>query len=68
MPGFTGLEVLEELRGEHCPPPYMLITAFSSTELRDEAKSAGAVAVLSKPFDMDDLRVAVQYFIGRPRL
>ncbi len=67
MPGLTGLEVLEGLEDEDWLPPFILITAFGSRELETDALCAGAVRVLDKPFDVDDLRQAVSALIGPAR-
>lgn len=59
MPGFSGMQVLAGLRAAGCQLPVILVTAFGDTQLRDEARRLDAVAVLEKPFDWDDLRLAV---------
>lgn len=59
MPGFSGMQVLAGLRAAGCPLPVILVTAFGDTQLREEARRLDAVAVLEKPFDWDDLRLAV---------
>jgi CheY-like chemotaxis protein len=64
MPGFTGLEILAGLQGEFWVTPFILITAFGSEEVHDEARRAGAAAVFDKPFEIDDLRAAVARLIG----
>jgi CheY-like chemotaxis protein len=60
MPGFTGLEVLARLRREQWTTPVILITAFGDAQLHGEALRLGAACVLNKPFDMDELRTAVE--------
>jgi FixJ family two-component response regulator len=37
------------------PPPIVLITAFGDERLHEQAMKAGAIAVLDKPFELDDL-------------
>lgn len=59
MPGWTGLNVLLSMRHEANPPPVVLITAFGDERLHEQAMKAGAVAVLDKPFELDDLRALV---------
>lgn len=59
MPGWTGLNVLLSMRHEANPPPVVLITAFGDERLHEQAMMAGAVAVLDKPFELDDLRALV---------
>lgn len=61
MPRVAGLDVLRGLRLSHNAPPVILITAFGGREMRNVARSLGAVAVFDKPFQMDDLRTAVQF-------
>jgi CheY-like chemotaxis protein len=55
MPGPTGLEILEALHDREGFPPVILITAFGDSGLHARAKKAGAVAVLDKPFNSDEL-------------
>ncbi len=56
MPSFTGMQVLAGLAEVHRAPPMVLITAFGDAAIHDLARNLGAVAVLDKPFDLDDLR------------
>src|ERR1700719_955977 len=51
MPGMSGIELLTLLITHGHPPPFIFITAFSEEAVRAEALSAGAVCVLTKPFD-----------------
>ncbi|WP_420715042.1 response regulator [Corallococcus sp. bb12-1] len=60
MPGFTGLEVLARLRREQWDTPVILITAFGDAKLHSEAQRLGAAYVLDKPFELDELRNAVE--------
>ena len=59
MPGLTGLDVLAILSCAVASTPVVLITAFADHELRAEAAELGAVAVLDKPFDLDQLRSVI---------
>lgn len=60
MPGLIGTEVLEAASLSPNAPPIILITAFGDTETHDQARRFGAVAILDKPFDMDDLIKVVE--------
>lgn len=60
MPGFTGLEVLARLRREQWDTPVILITAFGDAKLHSEAQRLGAAYVLDKPFELEELRNAVE--------
>jgi len=55
MPGGTGLEVLEEIRQGDWATPVVLITAFGDSPVHEEGRRLGAVDVLDKPFELDDL-------------
>ena len=55
MPGWTGLNVLITMSHQVSPPPIVLITAFGDERLHEQAMKAGAIAVLDKPFELDDL-------------
>ena len=55
MPGFTGFQVLESAREFEEGPPIILISAFADEEAQERAERLGAVALLSKPFDMSEL-------------
>jgi len=56
LPGGSGLALLEAVRGRHLPIDVVLITAFGDEALHARARRHGALAVLDKPFDLDDLR------------
>lgn len=67
MPCFTGMEVLAGLSQVRCGPPVVLITAFGESSTHALARSLGAVAVLDKPFDLDELRtVLCRVIAARP--
>jgi CheY-like chemotaxis protein len=59
IPACSGREVIAALRASGCKTPMMLITAFASERLLDEAAAAGASVVMSKPFEMADFRIVV---------
>lgn len=57
MPGLNGYEVLAALRGrpETAATPVVLLTAQSEAEHRRRAHAGGATAILSKPFQVQEL-------------
>jgi CheY-like chemotaxis protein len=59
MPKLSGLGVLAELRRSHWRVPVVLITVLADDSVRIVAKRLGAVGVLRKPLDIDNLRTAV---------
>lgn len=64
MPGMRGIRVLEQAREWGWSLPLLLMTAFGDHELVARASGVG-VKVLKKPFDMDDFRTIVQWFVPR---
>ena len=60
MPGLMGLDVVRYLRTAGAEAPSSSFTAFPSDETRQEAQRLGAYAMLSKPFDIDDLRETIE--------
>jgi signal transduction histidine kinase len=59
MPSVTGLQMLASIHGAQ-PVPVILITAFGDPDVREHARRLGAIAVLDKPFDLDELRALVK--------
>ena len=53
MPGRSGLEVLEEIRGKRPRLPVIVMTAHSDLESAVAAYQGGAFEYLPKPFDID---------------
>jgi CheY-like chemotaxis protein len=64
LPGLSGIEVLEAIRGDELlrDLKVVVITAWSHAEM--EAQVAGADRFVSKPFDPDDLSKAVEELLG----
>jgi len=67
MPGASGLQALETLRGWDWGTPLMVITAFGDENAHQEAARIGVAAVFDKPFDLDKFRAAVQSLLPMPR-
>lgn len=55
MPGMTGIELLEYLRGSGNCVPVILITGQPSAAMTARAWAAGALALLEKPFNGAEL-------------
>lgn len=66
MPGGDGIELLRNIKELHHEfPMVMLITGFSDLS-REDAYHLGAEAILSKPFDLDELDRAVSRILQPP--
>ena len=66
MPGLDGLDAARVVSAEKICPVLML-TAFSQREVIEQARDAGALAYLVKPFQKTDLVPAIELAIGRFR-
>ena len=55
MPGTNGVELLFRLRARGTQIPFIFITAFPEAAVSAQAASAGAVCLLTKPFETDNL-------------
>ena len=61
LPGMSGLDFLRELKSANGNGPLVIIiTAHGSERMAVEAVKAGAYDYLSKPFELDDLRLVVK--------
>src|SRR5262245_32279244 len=67
MPGVSGLEALEAMRGLEGWPPTILITAFGDDAVHDEARQLGAVAFFDKPFEIEQFVAEVRRVAEAPR-
>ena len=66
MPGMDGLEAARVMVGEQLCG-VLILTAFSQRELIEQARDAGALAYLVKPFQKSDLVPALELAYARHR-
>jgi response regulator NasT len=64
MPGLDGLSAARQVAGERLAA-VLMVTAFSQRELVEQARDAGALAYLVKPFQKSDLIPAIEVALGR---
>lgn len=67
LPQRSGLSALEQLRAARVTTPVVLMTAFPERCEPNRAEQLGAVTLLEKPFDLDDLRMIVLNMRGLRR-
>lgn len=62
LPGKSGLQVIEELRGQGVPLPIIVLTVIQDIQDKVRALEAGANDYVTKPFSIDELiaRIRVQ--------
>ncbi len=66
MPGLDGLSAAREITAERLSA-VLILTAFSQRDLVEQARDAGALAYLVKPFQRSELIPAIEVAIGRFR-
>ena len=64
MPGVDGIELVDRLASEGEAAPAILMTGNCGPSIRSRAHSAGAVAVLEKPFSEELLLDAIRRALG----
>jgi len=64
MPDMDGLEATRQIQ-EQCPTPVVVLTAYQTRELVDQAASAGVGAYLVKPPDAAQVQRAVTVAMAR---
>ena len=69
MPDGNGLDLLREIKARERPrPPVIMMTAYTSTKSAIEAMKLGAADYISKPFDVEELKIVVQKALERAEL
>jgi DNA-binding NtrC family response regulator len=68
MPGEDGLVLLREMRDVPFPPAVIMLTAHGSERVAVEAMRCGAYDYLSKPYDLEELRITVGRALERQEL
>lgn len=67
LPGMSGLDLQEQLKGTRCDLPIIFITGYADIRMTVQAMKAGAVEFLPKPFRDQDLVDAVHRAIEKDR-
>ncbi len=65
LPDGNGLQVLEDARRRRLECPFIIITAHTTPQHALEALRAGAAEYLSKPFNVDDLKIILDKLLSR---
>ncbi len=68
MRGGSGLDLLREVRARHPDTEVILITAYATTETAVSALQLGAYDYVTKPFQMNEMKVVAQRALERRRL
>lgn len=68
MPDMTGIEVLREIRSFKADQDLIVMTAYASVDSAIEAMKEGAADYITKPFKVDEIRLAIGKIIDRKKL
>ena len=67
LPGRNGVEVFDLIRGFKPDARVVFVTGYGSSELIEQAVSRGALGVLDKPVDIEELRNILTETAARQR-
>ena len=68
MPGRSGMELLRYARSTSPDTPVIMISAYASTESAVEALKLGACDYITKPFDVEEMKIIVRNALERRHL
>jgi two-component system, NtrC family, response regulator AtoC len=68
MPGIDGIEVLKRIKTINEKVPVIMVTAHGSTDAAVEAMKLGAIDYISKPFEMEELKMAIKKALNMEEL
>jgi len=68
MPGFDGLETLRKIKEIHPDGQVIMLTALNTARTAFTAKETGAFDYVTKPFDIDELRLRVDRALEKSHL
>jgi len=60
MPGISGIEALDQIRSRRPYVPILIMTAYFSEEIANQARDKGAFGCLGKPFDFEELKLTME--------
>jgi two-component system response regulator AtoC len=62
MPELSGMDILQRIADQNLDVPVVLMTAFGTSNVAIKAIQLGAHDYISKPFELEDVLVAIQRF------
>jgi len=61
IPGMDGIDILKNIKQIDASIKVIMMTAYGELDLIKEATDLGALMHFTKPFDIDELRIAVNH-------
>lgn len=68
MPEMTGIEVLKEVKEFKEDQDFIVMTAYASVDTAIEAMKQGAVDYITKPFKVDEIKIAIEKSLSHKTL
>ena len=68
MPGMDGIELFDEVRDIRPDIPVIIITAYGSLEIADEAMKKGVADFVTKPFRKDNILFTINRVLELARV
>jgi CheY-like chemotaxis protein len=65
MAGFDGFQLVAGIKSINPKAPVIMMTAFGACKLRQKAQDVGVSGVLRKPFEPEQLLVALRRSLGK---
>lgn len=65
IPGMDGLEILKHIKSIDPTIIVIMMTAYGELDMIKRATDLGAAKHFTKPFDIDELRLEVNYQLGK---
>jgi DNA-binding NtrC family response regulator len=68
MPGLSGIDLLDTIKTRFPDLKIIVMTAYGSTEVKEELKRLGALAYLEKPFEFNELKKIISRYLEHSSL
>lgn len=68
MPGLNGIDLLKYVRSNHPHTGVIVMTAYGSTEVQEEASRRGSLYYIEKPFDLNRLDSIIDDFFRKQEI
>ncbi len=65
MPGMSGIDLLRHIRTHHADIGVIIMTAYGSTQVQEEASRRGSLLYIEKPFDFAQMQATIEDFFKR---
>ncbi len=65
MPGMSGIDLLRHIRTNHADVGVIIMTAYGSAQVQEEASRRGSLLYIEKPFDLTQMQVTIEDFFKR---